>query len=146
MDYRSGNIGRVFWVRFEDGENLLTGLKDLAQRETIDQGLVLVLGALKQGNVVLGPKETAIPPDPMWIQFTGAHEILGVGTIAGSPEGPSVHLHAGAGRGGEPPLVGCVRGENEVYLVAEVLVLEVTGFSAERRPDPASGMNLLTFD
>ena len=145
MDYRSGCIGRVFWARLDDGEDLGECLQDLARRETIGQALVLVLGALGQARVVVGPRETVIPPDPVWTAFTGGREILGVGTLVDSPEGPSLHMHIGAGRGEEPTVVGCLRAESQVYLLVEAVILEVTHMSARREPDEKTGLNLLTF-
>ncbi|MBW2321927.1 MAG: DUF296 domain-containing protein [Deltaproteobacteria bacterium] len=145
MDYRVGRINRVFFVRFDDGEDLRTCVEELAHREKIEQGLVLVTGAMKKVELVVGPKETAIPPEPVWSGFEDSREILGVGTLVQDPEGMSLHLHLAAGRGDEPVKVGCLRGENQVYLVAEVVILEINGLEAARIPDEASGLTLLSF-
>lgn len=146
MEYRCGEIKRVFWVRFEDGEDLRAGLEHLAEREQIHQALVLVLGGMGQARMVLGPLKKTIPPEPNWASFADGREILGVGTLAHGPQGPSLHLHLAAGRGGEPTLAGCLRAESEVYLIAEAVVLETSGLAAVRKADGASGLNLLAFD
>ncbi|MEW6267477.1 MAG: PPC domain-containing DNA-binding protein [Thermodesulfobacteriota bacterium] len=143
MDYRVGHINRVFFARFEKGEDLSAGLNDLARREWIDQALVLVLGSMTQARLVVGPKEMVARPEPLWAAFTGGREVLGVGTLVPGPEGPSIHLHLAAGRGGEDPLIGCLREDGQVYLVAEAVILELKGFIAQRELDQVSGMNLL---
>ena len=145
MDYRSGQIGRVFWVRFNDGEDLTAEVIELARREEISQALVLFLGALKESNLVVGPRETVIPPDPVVQSFTQGREMLGVGTLAPGPDGPALHLHVGAGRVDRPTLVGCLRADSRVYLLIEAVVLEIQGIAAARKPDQASGLNLLQF-
>lgn len=146
MDYRVGQINRVFFLRFDDGEELKGGVEDLARREGIEQALVLALGALGEGRLVVGPREKTLPPEPVWAAFSEAREVLGVGTLSPGPEGPALHLHLAAGRGGEATLSGCLRGEGRVYLVLEAVVLEMTGFSSRRRPEAASNLNLLAFE
>jgi predicted DNA-binding protein with PD1-like motif len=145
VDYRCGTIGRVFWARLEDGEALVPCLENLAQKENVDQAVVLVLGALGEGRMVCGPRENVIPPDPMYMTFTQGREIVAIGTIARDKNGPKFHMHAAAGRLGEETNVGCLRAECNIYLLCEAVILEITGLTATRDPDPASGFDLLTF-
>lgn len=145
MDYRTGNIGRVFWARLEDGEALPPALESLAQRENVDQAVVLVVGALADGRMVSGPRENVIPPDPMFMTFTRGREIVAIGTIARDRNGPKVHMHAAAGRLDEETNVGCLRAECNIYMLCEAVILEITGLKATRDLDPASGFDLLTF-
>lgn len=145
MNYRVGNIGRIIWVRLDDGEDLRLELERIALRENVNQALVMALGAMKKGSVVVGPKEAVIPPEPVWKKFADGREILGMGTMVKGPDGPSLHMHMGLGRGDEPTVLGCIRESSEVYLIAEAVIIEVEGIEAERQYDPAVGLNLLTF-
>lgn len=145
MDYRCGNIGRVFWARLEDGEALVPGLEKLAQKENVEQALVMVLGALSEARMVSGPRENVIPPDPMYMTFTQGREIVAIGTLVRDQKGPKLHMHAAAGRLGEETTVGCLRAESKIYMLCEAVILEITGMKATRDPDPASGFDLLTF-
>lgn len=146
MDYRSGNIGRVFWARVDEGEDLRQGLIELAEKENIEQAMVLLLGAMHEGSLVTGPKEAVIPPEPTWTPFTGGREVLGMASLIKGSNGWTCHLHLATGRYEEPALVGCLRGDSRIYLLVEAVVLEVTGFSARRKPDPTVGLELLAFD
>lgn len=144
MNYKTGSIGRVVWARFDDGDDIKRGLEEIALTEKIGQALVLVLGALKKADIVVGPKEAVIPPEPVWTGFADGREVLGVGSIAWTAEGPALHMHVAAGRGEEPVLAGCLRKNGEVYLVAEAVILETTGLTVTRDLDDASGLELLT--
>lgn len=145
MDYRTGRIGRVIWMRLDDGDDLIECVKELAVQEKLERALVLVLGGLGRAEMVVGPREAVIPPEPIWASFTDGREILALGTLAPGPDGPNLHLHTGAGRGEEPTLIGCLKGKNQVYLLAEVVLLELADLDAYRALDRASGFNLLKF-
>ena len=145
MNYQSGNLGRVFWVKFDDGEDLKAGLLELAAKEKIERAAIFAIGALNSAKLVSGPREAVLPPDPIWANFDDCREIIGIGTLAPGPDGPSLHLHAGAGRGGESTSLGCLRDDSEIYLTLECVVLEMNGLTVRRAPDEASGLNLLAF-
>jgi len=145
MDYRVGQIKRVFFVRLDDGEDLRKQVEELAQREKIEQAVVLVTGAMRKAELVVGPKEPVIPPEAVWSGFEDSREILGVGTLVRDQEGGSLHLHLAAGRENEAVKVGCLRGDSQVYLIAEAVILEISGLAAVRSADDASGLNLLSF-
>jgi predicted DNA-binding protein with PD1-like motif len=55
---------------------------------------------------------------------------------------PALHFHAGIGRG-DSALVGCPRVEMSVFLVLEVVIIEMLDLKADRAMDEASGLNLL---
>jgi predicted DNA-binding protein with PD1-like motif len=75
--------------------------------------------------------------------LAGIQEVVGVGTLFPNEAGqPVLHLHAAAGREGGAT-VGCSRAGVEVWLVGEVIILEVTGTTAVRKKDPATGFQLL---
>ncbi len=142
MRYKAGTIGRVLLARFDHGEPIVPALLELCGKERISSGWFFLFGALASGRMVTGPKEACLPPDPVWTEFPLPHEIVGMGSIAEKGGAPSIHLHASLGRGKEA-LTGCIRKDGEVYLVAEALVLQLAGVSASRKPDAASGLELL---
>jgi predicted DNA-binding protein with PD1-like motif len=41
--------------------------------------------------------------------------------------------------------MGCLRQETEIYLVAEVLLMEIVGLKVGRRLDPNLGVSMLEF-
>ncbi len=143
MQYRTGQIGRVVLARFDHGEAVVPALVDLCRGEKIRAGWFFLLGAASGGRLVCGPKEAALPPDPVWRAFAEPHEIVGMGSIAVKGGSPSVHLHASLGRGTEV-LAGCIRKEGNVFIVVEALVLELAGVAASREPDEKTGLELLS--
>lgn len=144
MEYRTGSVGRVFVVRFDEGDDFLAGLKELVVKEDIRSGWFHMLGGMRQAGVVTGPREPVMPPEPVWQEVAGAREVLGTGSIFWEGDEPRVHIHAALGHHGQT-LVGCVRRDTKVYLVLEVYVLEVSGIDAGRPWYPAGGFNRLTF-
>lgn len=144
MKYSQGKTGRIFVARVEDGDDLLSELKQLAQKEKVEAGILYVIGALKEASLVVGPEKCALPPVPVWRKFDDCREIVGIGTLFWDQEEPVIHLHGTLGRG-DTTLMGCVRGECEVYLVVEVILLEFTGTRAGKEFEEASGLKMLNF-
>jgi predicted DNA-binding protein with PD1-like motif len=145
MKYSVGSIGRVVVAKLEDDEDVLTSLQALAQKERIESALFLVIGNLKKGSLVSGAERAEIPVVPIWQHFTTNHEILGIGTIFQMEDQPKVHLHATLVHGDEL-MAGCLREKSEVFLVAELVVLELLDVSARRAKDEKTGFNLLKVD
>jgi uncharacterized protein len=82
---------------------------------------------------------------PLVHTLTGITEVLGVGTLFPDDRGePVLHLHAATGREGDAT-VGCSRAGVEVWLVGEVIILEILGTKGCRRPEAPSGFSLLQF-
>ncbi|SES97163.1 hypothetical protein SAMN04488587_1786 [Methanococcoides vulcani] len=144
MEYSKGNIGRVFTVRIDTGEDLLEELEGLAEKESITSAVFILLGAVAKANLVVGPKENAIPPEPMWVNYSDPHEVIGIGNIFLEEGRPKIHLHTSAGRG-DNVNVGCMRGESEAFMVLEVFILEISGMDAKRAFDTAKGFAPITF-
>ncbi len=142
MKYQAGSIGRAVVARFEDGEDFLQALSDLAKKENIRSAVFFLVGGAKEGQIVLGPKGDEMPPEPVWGEIKGNSEMLGTGTIFWDDEGPKTHLHMAAGRGGSVK-VGCLRQKSRTFLVLEAVVLELAGIDAVRQKDPVSGLSLL---
>ena len=131
MQYSEGQLGRVFVVRIDDGEDMLLSLRQFIIDKSVNAGSLLFLGALMNGRMVTGPEEPVIPPVPHFVMFEGGWEVFGVGTIYPGEHGPHIHYHASVGRSGHA-LTGCLREIAVTYLVVEAIVLEFTGLSARR--------------
>lgn len=140
MQYSEGRTGRVFMIRIDDGEDLLVAIERFVVAQKIRTGMLLFLGALREGKVVTGPEEPLIPPIPHFESFGGGWEIFGVGTIyRGDNSSPKIHFHASAGRGTDV-LTGCLREKASTYLLVEVVLMEFLGIYGKRVEDPASGL------
>jgi predicted DNA-binding protein with PD1-like motif len=80
----------------------------------------------------------------VWGSFEQAHEVVGVGNLFREKNEPVIHLHAGFGRS-DDMRIGCVRKENQIFMVIEMFVFELTGFEAERVWNDAEGYSRVTF-
>ena len=145
MDYRQGTTGRIFSIRFDDGDDFLEELLGIIRKENIRQGWFHVIGGLRQAEFVTGPKEPVMPPDPVWDSVDGARETLGTGTIFWDGEEPKIHLHAALGHHGQTT-TACVRKGTKVYLILEVMLIEIAGIEADRPWYEKGGFNRLTFN
>ena len=142
MKYTKGTIGRVFLVKFEDDDVLIENLSQLAKKEGIKAATLIFIGALKQGDLVTGPKKPVIPPQPNKLTFKDGWEVMGIGTIFTNSQGPQLHIHASMGKKNKV-LTGCVRGKSKVFLVIEAIIIELKGVKASKDIDPKTGLNLL---
>lgn len=143
MEYTQGKIGRVFVARLGDGESIYDAVTDIAQRERIKSAAVLALGGMRSGKVVTGPESPSGKIVPHIEEFDDAREVVGVGTLFPQEGKPSLHFHAGIGRGRES-LVGCPRAGMSVFLTLEVVIIEIAGVEARREFDPKLGVHLLS--
>jgi len=141
MQYTQGNLGRVFVARLQEGESIYQAVEEIATRESIPSAVVFAIGGMRKGKVVTGPELPTGPIVPHVEEFDDARELVGVGTVFPRDGRPSLHFHAGIGRG-QGALVGCPREGMSVFLVLEVIILEMTGLAAARMAD-ASGLHLL---
>ena len=144
MQYAEGQIGRVFVVRIDDGEDFLVSMRQFITDKDIQSGSVIFLGALMNGRMVTGPEEPVIPPVPHFVMFEGGWEVFGVGTIYPGEDGPRLHYHASVGRAGHA-LTGCLREKATIYLIVEAVILEFTGLQGRREFDKHTQMNLPVF-
>ena len=142
MKYTKGSIGRIFLAKFSDDDVLLDELDKLARKENIKAATLVFIGALKKGDLVTGPKKPVIPPEPNWVGFKDAWEVMGIGTIYTNPSGPQIHIHASMGKKLKT-LTGCVRKKSKVFLVIEAIIFELNGIKATKDIDPETGLNLL---
>ncbi len=144
MQYRQGSFGRVFLLKFEDGDDLIAEIKRLARTEKVRVGTVMLLGGMRTAGVVAGPREAVIPPEPLWQEFSDAREVLGFGTLFCEGDEPVLHLHGAIGRGGET-VTGCIRRDSSVFLIVEAIVTEILGIDACKAHDEATGVAMLKF-
>lgn len=141
MQYTEGQLGRVFVVRIDDGEDMLVSLRQFILDKSIPAGSITFLGALMNGRMVTGPEEPVIPPVPHFVMFEGGWEVFGVGTIYPGEGGPHIHYHASVGRSGHA-LTGCLREKATTYLVIEAVIMEFTGLKARREFDQKTQLHL----
>jgi uncharacterized protein len=141
MQYTEGQIGRVFVVRIDDGEDMLISLCQFINDKSIQAGTILFLGALMNGRMVTGPEDPVIPPVPHFVMFEGGWEVFGVGTIYPGESGPHIHYHASVGRSGHA-LTGCLREKAITYLIVEAVIMEFNGLSARREFDKRTQVHL----
>ena len=142
MDYTEGRLGRVFVARLEDGESVYDAVEEIARKENISSAAVLAVGGMRTGKVVTGPENPTGKIVPHIEEFDDARELVGVGTVFPADGEPMLHFHAGIGRG-DSALVGCPREGMSVFLVLEVVIIELVEVKADRALDEASGFKLL---
>jgi len=142
MKYQTGRQGRVIVVRFEDGDDVITGLAEIAKKEGIKAGIVQIVGGMREGDIVVGPESEEMPPKPVWKSLGESHEVFGFGTIFWQGDEPKIHFHGAFGKK-EMVKVGCLRKNSETFLVMEAVIIEIEGIDAKRELDPVSGMVLL---
>lgn len=142
MRYTQGVIDRIFLVKFDDKDVLLKELETIARKERIQAATFIFLGALREGDLVTGPKKAVIPPEPNWTRFKDAWEVMGIGTIFSNKKGPQIHIHTSMGKKTKT-LTGCVRKGSKVFLVIEAVIFELKGVKASKDLDPSTGLNIL---
>lgn len=142
MRYQEGRVGRVFALQFDDGDEILEGIADLARKEDIRAAVFYLVGGVRAGKIVVGPERDELPPSPVWKEISESHETMGIGTIFRHGDEPKIHFHGAYGKH-DMVKMGCLRGFAETFIIMEAILFEVTGITAERELDPLSGMVLL---
>jgi predicted DNA-binding protein with PD1-like motif len=143
MKYQIGRPGRIVVVRFEDKDDILENLVEIAKKEQLRAAVIYLVGGMREGGIVVGPERDEFPPTPVWRRLGESHEVVGFGTIFWQEDTPKVHLHAAFGKK-DAVKVGCLRENAETFLVLEAVVMEIEGVDARRVLDPVSGMVLLS--
>jgi uncharacterized protein len=144
MKSSEGRLGRVFVIRLEDGDVLPKCIEKFAEQKGISVGHVILVGGLREGQIVVGPRHShKMPPEPMLLPIDGAHEVAGVGVLAPGEDGkPILHMHAALGRAGHT-MTGCLRPGVTTWLIGEAILYEILGAKVARVKDKASGFALL---
>ncbi len=145
MKYTEAQVGRIFVLRLEHGDRLPDIIEEFAVNHQIESAAVLFLGGSDQNSkVVVGPEDgTAKKPVPTVLNLPGVSESVGVGTIFSNADKiPKLHLHSAFGRKAQT-VTGCTREGVSIWHIGEVIIIELTGCSAQRRIDPNTGFELL---
>ena len=145
MKYSSAQLGRVLVIRLEDGDVVHECIEEAARAEGITRAAVILVGGAAGGSrMVVGPEDgNARPVMPMERVLHDVHEMAGAGTMFPDESGrPVLHVHAAFGRD-DRVTAGCIRIGVKTWVVAEAVVIELTGSEATRRIDPATGFELL---
>jgi predicted DNA-binding protein with PD1-like motif len=143
MEYSIGQVGRSVVMRLSEGDPIYESILTVARNEGIAHAVVWAIGGVKNGGVVVGPRDQNERPLKTVVErFSDARELVGIGTVfPGAGGQPRLHLHAAIGKGREP-LVGCPREGLECWLVTEIVLMELVGVDATRMKD-SSGLELL---
>jgi predicted DNA-binding protein with PD1-like motif len=134
MKYQIGRIGRIVVARFEDGEDILSNVIDIAKKENIKNAVLYLVGGIKKGRIVVGPEQEELPPKPIWREIQESHEVVAIGTIFCQEDEPKIHLHGAFGKR-DTVHVGCLRETSETFLVIEAIFLEIEGIDSRRAFD-----------
>ena len=145
MQYSEGTIGRVFTLRLDNDERVPDCIELFARDHNIKSAHCTLIGGIAKGNIVVGPKYgEANVIDPILHPISGAHEVAAVGTIFSDEDGnPILHMHAALGRDGKTH-TGCIRPGLDVWLVGEVIIMEILDSGMIRKTEPKSGLKLLS--
>jgi predicted DNA-binding protein with PD1-like motif len=144
MKASEGRLGRVFVIRFEDGDRLPECIERFAEEKGVTTGYVILVGGIGSGKVVVGPENSEDrPPKPMILPISGVSEVAGVGVLAPGEDGkPALHIHAALGRSGQT-MTGCLRHGVTTWVVAEAILYEITGAQVKRVMSEETGFALL---
>ena len=145
MDFTEAKLGRIFILRLHQDEVLHEVIEKFAFQKNVSSALCFFLGGAEdKSKVVVGPKEgKGCTIDPMVALLRGVHEACGVGTIFVNEEGkPTLHMHASFGRN-DTAVTGCVRMGVNVWLIGEVVILELTCSTAKRAKNKETSFEVL---
>ena len=145
MNYTEAKLGRIFILRLHEGERLHEVIEKFASEKQVSGALCFFLGGAEdKSKVVVGPKDgKACTIDPMITLLKGVHEACGIGTIFTNEQGkPKLHMHASFGRN-DSAVTGCVRKGVDVWLIGEVVILELAGSLAKRAKDKDTSFEVL---
>lgn len=144
MQYQQGRLGRVYLVKVEHGDDLLQEINRLAAETGLKSAYLFMIGAIDKTDMVTGPQRCELPPQIIEQRVDEGREIVALGTIFPDQISgkPVVHIHGSLGRG-DTTFTGCLRSDTRVFVVVELLVLEVLGLTASKGTDPAILMKTL---
>ena len=144
MKASEGRLGRVFVIRFEDGDELPECIERFAEEKGVSVGHIILVGGIGSGRVVVGPENAEErPPQPMLLPISGVSEVAGVGVLAPDQSGkPVLHIHAALGRSGQT-MTGCLRYGVTTWLLAEAILYEITGAQVRRVMSEEAGFKVL---
>ncbi|HOB63975.1 MAG: DNA-binding protein [Clostridiales bacterium] len=140
MDYKKA--GNSFWLRVDRGEEIVSAIKKVAEKENIHCGAVWGIGAVNK--VVAGLFDTS---KKQYVSYTleGDMEIVSLtGSITQMKGDHYLHLHIGLS-----DINGNMKGGhlNEAIVsgTCEIHIAHTEGF-VDRQFDPDVGLNLMKFN
>lgn len=142
MQVTEGTLGRVLALRLEDGEEIVECVESAARDHGVSQGIVWLVGAARDGKMVVGPKRLEIPPKRWMMSFDDGRELVAVGTLFPSDGEATLHLHGALGRS-DSTLTGCIQRGSRAFLIVEAFIIEVVGIGGRRELDPSGALRLL---
>jgi predicted DNA-binding protein with PD1-like motif len=142
VKYQIGRQGRIVVAKFDDDDGILEGITAIAKNENIRSAVFFLVGGMKEGRFVVGPKDESFPPVPVWREMAESHETFGTGTIFWEGDVPKIHFH-GTFAKGDRVRAGCLREKAHTFLVLEAVIIEIEGIAAVRKKDDKTGLSLL---
>ncbi len=144
MKWSEGGLGRVFTLLLEDDDTVPGTVESFCEDQGIARGVCFFVGGIKSGELVVGPKNPESGKiDPRVKKIESVSEMSAAGTIFPDDNGaPRLHMHASLGSG-DKTLVGCTRRGLAVWMLGEVVIIEIKGSKACRKLEPSLGIGVL---
>jgi predicted DNA-binding protein with PD1-like motif len=129
------NLGKVYFVTVERGEDLLAVMQKAVEELKIRQGVVLCGIGVQEGCNLYEVISMDTPPQKHWEKMGGAVELVAVnGNII---EG-AIHMHAVVSTD-KGVWAGHVEPGNKSYITLQMIIAELDGDTIVRKPNPAGG-------
>ncbi len=139
MDHR--RFGKHILLRLDPGEEILTQLRELAEREDLRLAAVQGLGAVNDFTVGVFHTDSKVYDSR---RFQGPYEIVSLtGTVDRMDRAFYAHLHLSAA-GEDNAVVGGHLNRAQISATAELVLTELGG-EIDREKDPEMGLNLWRF-
>ena len=145
MQYSEGNHGQSLPpCGWKERNGFRTALNCLPKNMPSKQAICTLIGGIDGGNIVAGPRDGNAPViKPILRPIDGAHEAVAMGTLFPNEDGtPVLHMHAALGRDGKTR-TGCIRPGLDIWLIGEVIIMEILNTDMLRKKEPKSGLALL---
>lgn len=139
MEYKK--FGNVFVVRLDVGDEILTKIKEIAEKENIKLAMINALGATN--DFVVGAYDVS-KKTYYKNEYKGEWEIVSLhGNISTKENETYLHLHMGCGnKDGE--FVGGHLNSAIISATCEMFITLIDG-KVERRVDERTGLNIFKF-
>lgn len=132
-----GKQGRTIVARLKPRQEVITALNEIISQHGIKAGYIpTLLGGFKNVKII-SPKPSDDEDKPIDIEteYRQPLEYFGTGTIAQQNGKPSIHIHLTVGGAEAKATVGHLV-SGEVVFVTEVVIVELTNVTMERKEDP----------
>ncbi len=131
-------------IKLEDGDIVPECIENFAKEKGISVGQVILLGGIKSGKLVVGPKRPEErPPQPQTLSIKDTHELVAVGVLAPNEEDkPVLHIHGALGHSGKV-VGGCLRLGVTTWLIGEAVLCEIIGADVKHTLDKENKVVLL---